>query len=792
MVKDLAAAVRSLRRAPAFAGLVVFTLALGIGATTAMFSVVDAVLLNPLPFPNGDRLSGIRTVTAPQGARASGGAFALVQALRERTEIFAAVESWQFGSANVTGGGDPEIVTAPAISPGLLTTLGARPLLGRTFTAEDAASGNAVMLSERFWASRFGSDPLIVGRDITVDDRPYRVVGVLPTQFRFPMDSVELWRPIDLSPLAKPVSMQVVVLRQSGLSAAEADSRLQGLTAGLRDRGVITKDQSVVTDLMPQQRHERGTAQALYLMFGAVSLVLIVACVNVTNLLLVRSSARQGELSLMTALGASRGQLVRGILGEIVVLASAGCLAGLLLAQSLLDLMVSAAPPQLRFLTAANTQLDWRALLFAVVIASATCLVVGLLPAWRASRADAIDALKQRALGVIGSRDDWWQGALVASQLALVLVLLTGSVLLLRSFTRLVQVDPGFEVNRTAVLTLQLPAQRYGQPGQGLAFMQELERRMEGLPGVAATITGGLPPTGGGFYSAVTPVSDRGERLELEYLPYTNVAPDYFSTVGMTVRQGRNFEPGGPSDVVIVNDEMARRLFGDAPAVGRRIQIQSDLPWWTIIGVVSDVKMMGPADEMGGMEFYRPFASSTRNAYYALAVRTPGDPADLLPLLKQKVWEMDPRQPIAEAETMAARMDDAVVRPQFLMRLAMAFAATSTLLAAVGVYGVAAYWVSRRNRELAIRVALGASRAQVINMVMARSVRLAAVGCLAGVGLALWGAKAIESMLFQVDARDPLTLTAVTAMLGLLALLASTLPAVKASRVDPMSVLRAE
>lgn len=643
-MRDLAAALRSLRRAPAFAGLVVLTLALGIGATTAMFSVVDSVLLNPLPFPNGDRLSGIRTTTAPGGLRRPAGAFAVVQALRERTEIFSAVEGYGFGSANVTGGGEPTIVTGPFISPGLLVALGAQPLFGRLFTAEEAATGGVVLLSERFWASRFGSDAAMVGREIIVDDRPHRVVGILPQQFRFPEGTIELWRPLDLGPTGKPVPVNAVAIRRAGVSVAEADDRLQALTADLRARGVMTKDQSVSTDLLTQQRQERGTKQSLSLMFGAVALVLLVACVNVTNLLLVRSSARQGELSLMSALGASRGQLVRGILAESVVLAFAGCLLGLLLAQALLSLMVGTAPPQLRFLTNANAELNWRALAFAAAAASATCLVVGVLPVWRTSRVDAIDAIKQRALSMSGSRDDWWQGILVAGQLAFVLVLLAGSGLLLRSFTRLVQVDPGFEVDQTAVLALQLSAQRYGEPGQGLAFMQELERRVEATAGVAATISGGVPPTGGGFHIEPALEAEGFARVDTGELPTQAVAPDYFETMGITIREGRSFERGDLGDVVIVNDVMARRLWGDASPIGRRFRLDAD-PWWTVVGVAGDVKAMGPSDPMGeGMEIYRPLLDTSRSAFFAMVVRANGDPARLLPSLKQRVWEIDPKQ----------------------------------------------------------------------------------------------------------------------------------------------------
>lgn len=793
-MRDLAAALRSLRRAPAFAGLVVLTLALGIGATTAMFSVVDSVLLHPLPFPNADRLSEIWRVTAPAGSRRPGGTVAIIQALREQTGIFSAVEGYQYGSANLTGGGDPLLMTAPSISPGLLSALGPQPLLGRLFTQEDAAAGGAVMLDERLWVSRFGSDPAIVGREITVDDRPHRVVGVLSSRFRFPIGDIEIWRPLDVSSTAKPVPLQVVAIRRAGVSTAVADDRLQALTSSLRERGAITKDQSLATDGVQLHRLGRQNGQSLYLMLGAVALVLLVACVNVTNLLLVRSSVRHGELALMTALGASRGKLVRAVLAESLVLAFAGCLLGVLLARGLLSLILGLAPPQLSFLGAATTELDWRALAFAIAVGSATCVLFGLLPAWRTARVDAIDALKQRAQGVVGSRDDWWQGALVAGQLALVLVLLAGSGLMLRSFTRLLEVDPGFEVDRAAVITLQLSRNRYGAPGAGLAFAQELERKIEGA-GVEATITAGVPPSGGGFHFGVKPEAEGAAPMDLGELelPYQTVAPDYFRTMGIQIRQGRAFEPGDPADMVIVNDLLARRMWGDISPIGRRLRLDADGPWWTVVGVAADVKSMGPSDPMGeGMEFYQPFPNDTRNGFFALVVRAPGDPAALLSLLKQRVWELDPKQPVYEAETMSQRMGEAVARPRFFLNLASAFAVTATLLAAIGVYGVAAYWVSRRRRELAIRVALGATREQVMSMVVGRSARLAAAGCLAGLGLALWGARAIESMLFQVDARDPMTFLAVTGVLGLLALVAAAGPALQASRVDPMSVLRAE
>ena len=398
MFKAVALAARNLRRAPAFTALVVLTLALGIGATTAMFSVVDAVLINPLPFPNSERFGQIWTVPE-KGSRYPSGSTALLNALHRQTDLFTAVGAYQFGSANLTGNGEPEILGAPQLSPSLLTILGVRPILGRWFTDDEAATGTVVLIGERFWRSHFGGDSAI--RD------------------------------------------------------------------HLRASALIRRTDAITVDDLAFVRPSLQLRRYLYMLFVAVGLVLLVACVNVMNLLLVRGSARRAELALMSSLGASRGRLVRDVFLETVALAAGGCVAGIALARGLLTLIVAVAPRQMLFLGKASSQLDGRALTFAMTLAIATCAVFGLLPAWRAGRIDAIDALKQRAQGLAGAADEWWQGGLVAAQLALVLVLLTGSGLLMRSFGKLVAVDPGFDVDYLAVVDLQLPRNRYGSPGAG-------------------------------------------------------------------------------------------------------------------------------------------------------------------------------------------------------------------------------------------------------------------------------------------------------------------------------------
>ena len=794
MAKAFGAAIRNLRRAPAFTGLVVLTLALGIGATTAMFSVVDAVLINPLPFPNSDRFAEIGTVVDMGRVATTRSTTATLRALRRETGLFTSVEGYTFGTVNVTGGGDPDIVAAPLVTPGLLTMLGVRPELGRSFNEEDTTTGRVVLISHSLWSARYGSDPELVGRDITVDDEPHRVIGVMPPHFRFPESNVRIWRPLNLAPTEKPSRVVIIGVRRPELTAAQVNDRLKALAPELRASGAIGKTESLSADVLVQQRFGRQSSQPLYLVFGAVWLMLLVACVNVMNLLLARASSRAAELALMSALGSSTGGLVRSVLIESVLLGAAGCVAGLVLAKGLLQVILSAAPPNFNILSSATSELDVRAMAFAAAIALATCIVFGLVPAWRAGRVDAIDVLKQRASSV-SARDDWWQGALVAAQLSLVLVLLAGTGLLLRSFDRLVRVDPGFEVDELAVLELQLPPHRYGAPGATLAFMQELEQKVEARAGVRATLSGGAPPTGGGFSFNIQPEAEGGLPVDFSKitLPFASVSPDYFETMGIAILAGRTFVPDDGRDAVIVNDIMARRFWGEASPVGRRIRIDANRPWQTVVGVAGDVKQMGPSDPMGeGMEFYQLIPRDTRNAFYAFIIRTTGDRTATLAAARQSVWEIDPKLPIVEIASMDARIGESIARPRFYLTLSSAFAATGALLAAIGVYGISAYWVARRRREIAIRIALGASVEKVMGLVIGRSVKLAVAGTIAGLAMAIAGTRLIESMLFQVSGRDPLTLTTVTLLLVAVVIVGCAGPAFRAARIDPMTILRAE
>ena len=496
----------------------------------------------------------------------------------------------------------------------------------------------------------------------------------------------------------------------------------------------------------------------------------------------------------MSALGASTTGLIRDVMVESLALAIAGCVSGIALARVLLSLILAAAPRQMLFLGSLTSQLDQRALGFAMTIAIVTCLVFGVLPAWRAARIDAIDALKQRAHNMIGASDEWWQSALVTAQLALVLVLLAGSGLLMRSFGKLMAVDPGFDADHLAVVDVQLPRNRYGTPGAGLAFMRELERTVEDT-GLRAVITGGSPPRGGGIWFDVKAAIDDGRTIDLgtEELSFSDVEPDYFSIMGIPMVDGRIFGRDDPADAVIINTLLAKRFFGDSSPIGRRFRLDERQPWLTVVGVAADVSQSGPNESLDNrMEFYQPFEAATENAYFSFVVRAPEANAAVLQMVKQKLWELDSKLPVVSASTMPDRLGESIAGPRFFMTLSSAFAATGALLGAIGVYGVSAYWVTRRRREIAIRIALGASGQSVMRMVISRSLRLAAVGAFGGIALAAAGTQLIESMLFETTGRDPVTFSGVTVLLVVLVVLGCLVPALKAARVDPMTTLRAE
>ena len=793
MTKAFGAAIRNLRRAPAFTALVVLTLALGIGATTAMFSVVDAVLLRPLPYPNAGRFSQIWMKIA--GDTFPGVPETVIARFRAELADIADVEGYQMGASTITGGKEPEIVGAPGISPRMLTLVGATPHLGRLFTDEDATSASpVVIISYRAWTTMFGSDPAIVGRQIEIDDRPHTVIGVMSPRMRFPEANAAIWRPINLAP-SSPTRRRVmpIVVRHSGVTRDQLDARLAAISSEFVEAKLLPAGQSIYADILLQERAGQRSERSFWLMFGAVVIVLLVACVNVSNLLLARASHHHGEFAVRSALGASRARLVGMSLTESLILVTAGGAAGVVVARVLLSVLLEILPPQLTFLTANGSELDLRVLTFAVVTSLATCLVAGLLPMWRASRVDPLDAIKQNSRTVAG-RDQWWQATLITAQLSLVLVLLAGAGLLMRSFIKLSSVDTGFQPEGLSVVTVELPTRRYDQGGLALQFVEQVEQRLEAMGDMQVTIASGAPLTQPAMSFGNTPEAEDGKRIEFstEIMPWSVVAPDYFQTVGIPMLLGRTFEAGDGEDAIVINNRLATTFWGDASPLGKHFRLGEKHPRRTVIGVVADVRQGGLDDPYRhGMEFYIPQSRKQGGGHFAVLIRSSRDPDAVMNTAKQLLWSLDPKLPV-DAMPMRQELAESLYRQRFFLRLSVAFTLIATSLAMVGVYGAFAYWVERRRRELAIRMAIGAAPAALVKAIVGKCLRLTAAGVLIGAAIALGGARVLESMLFDVDPRDPITLALVVLSLVAAATVSCLVPALRASRIDPMTTLRAE
>ena len=791
MLKTLTSAARTLFRARAFTALVVITLGLGIGATTAMFSIVDATLLTPLPFPHADRVVELWNYFHEGASREPSSPSALIAAVRAEDRLFESVSAYQFGSGTLTGGDEPEMVSFAGLAPDIFTIFPAAPIAGRLFAQADVGS-DAILISERLWRKHFGGDTGVLDRVVTIDDVSRRIIGVLPSRFNFPDSSYDVWQPIDVVSRDLRARVMLVALHRPGVTAAQIDERLTVLSSALFEAGALPKGQYLRRQTPIQVQYGRSSARSLYLMLGAVSVLLLVACVNVSNLLLVRASSEHGRLALMAAIGASRSRLLGDAVAQSLMLAAAGGGLGLWLATVFLRLILAVTPEQLLSTSRASADLDVRATVFAMALSFTTCLVFGLLPAWRASRIDPLDALKRDSRSAVGDR---WHGALVSLQIALVVVLLAGAGLLLRSFLKLNAVDLGFSPDGLASLYVQLTSPRYAAPGAGLQVMRDVESRIETTLGMSATIVTSTPIRPGGAYANVHAEAEgiRASIAALSILPSASVSPDFFEVFKIPLIAGRTFEPADGEFAVIVNELLARRLWRDASPIGRRFRVDTMMPWLTVVGVAKDVKTTGPADQIGeGIEIYQPLVDGRRYNFLTVAVAAGSRAESVLPQMKRILWDVEPHVPILRAHTLNDQLSDIIARPRFILTLAGAFTICAVLIAAVGVYGVSSYWVTRRRRELAIRMAIGASPNRLVWSVLRRSLVLAAIGIVAGLAMAFTGARVMTTLLFATDPRDPLTLVGVTVLLGAIALIACAGPALRASRVDPMTTLRAE
>ncbi len=796
LLQDLRYATRTLLKSPGFTIVAVLTLALGIGANSAIFSVVNAVLLRPLPYAEPDRL-----VAASPGLM-------LGEYLLARTEpqSFQQVALYRPDvGLNLSHGGNPERLTGAYASTNLFATLGVQPLLGRTPVPGEDQPGQAqvVVLSHGLWQQRFGADPGVIGREIRIDGEPRVVIGVMRPGFHFPSAGTQLWIPFVLDPGAVVALWgggggQVVARLKPGVTHAQAQAEMRALGPRFREANRLwTPDEDYRSDtqVVPLREHMVGDVRTrLLVVLGAVGCVLLIACANVTNLLLARASARQREVALRTALGAGRGRLVRQLLTESVLLAAVSGVVGLLLAYWGVNLLVASLPADTPRL--AEIGINGWVLAFTLGISLLTGLIFGLFPALRASRPDLQASLKAsgRAAG-IGSRERRLSSVLVASEVALAVVLVIGAGLLVRSFWELLQVDPGFRAGNAVSARITPPDVRYGDAAQQRSFYRELLQRVEALPGVrSAEAVNELPLVGGVASFA----------FEVEGVPYVTgaaptagdrkVTPGYVRAMAIPLLQGRALTEAdreGAPEVALVNQTMAREFWPGESPVGKRFKpVWWRDKWLTVVGVVGDVKHDGLASE-ARPEIYRPFVQEPTSAM-TLVVHTTSSPRALATNLRAAVAAVDPEVPISDIRTADQLISASVAIPRFTMLLLAGFAAVALLLGAVGIYGVISYAVSRRTQEIGVRMALGARAGDVLGMVVRQGVGVALIGTVIGLVAAFAATRVLASLLFGVSTTDPLIFAAVPLLLVGVALLASYLPARRAARVDPMIALRAE
>jgi predicted permease len=804
LLQDLRYGVRALRTQPGFTLAAVIVIALGIGANTAIFSVVNTVLLRPLPYPQPDELVMVWESAPKLGFPHNDVAPANFLDWRNQNKVFRHLAAFGGHSVSLTGRGEPERVEGARVSANLFPLLGVAPALGRAFTEDEDRDGaaNVIVLSYGLWQRRFGGDSGIVGQSLTLNARPYTVVGVMPAHFRFPSREQEFWLPMAFEPGEAAGRgdhyLSVVARLKPGVTIKQAQAEMDAIAARLQQQYPRTNtDQGVA--LVPLHEEFAGAMRKpLLVLLGVVGFVLLIACANVTNLLLARATARRQELTIRAALGASRLRLMRQLLTESLLLAITGGVIGTLLASWGVGLLETLVPDSLA--QARGIVIDVRVLGFAVAVSLLTGVVFGLLPALQVSRPNLSEALKEGGRGG-GEPRGRVRSLLVVTEIALSLVLLAGAGLLIKSFHRLTNVDPGFQPNNALTLRMQLSGEKYGDPVKRRAFYDQMLQQVQSLPGVqAAGVITQLPLTTQGLSFSF---SLEGQApLPAANLPqavFRVVSPDYFSALGIPLLGGRSFTPQDTADapaVAVINHTMAERFWPGQEALGKRFKIgasDSPNPWMTVVGVVGDVRQTS-LEQALKPELYvshwqdRRFFAIPRD----LVIRTAGDPLNLTAAVRAEIWKLDKDLPLYRVRTMEQIVAQAVAGQRFNMLLLALFAALALVLATVGIYGVMSYATAQRRHEIGIRMALGANARDVFRLVLGQGLLLTGSGVALGLMGALALTRLMKGLLFNVTASDPLTFAAVTLLLMVVALLACWIPARRAARVDPLVALRCE
>jgi putative ABC transport system permease protein len=801
MINDLRFAFRQLFKSPAFSIVAIFTLALGIAANTAIFSVVDSVLLHPLPYPEPDRIVTVSQTVRSTGVSTEDASPANFLDWENQNSVFSSMACWSGWQASLAGGDEPERIRAAMASSQFFSLFGVNPLLGRTFGPNDAKPGNdhVVVLSHELWSRRFGADRNLIGHDLLLDGEKFTVIGVMPPGFS-PEDYGQLWVPspwdVPRHPLApnddpRPMRdrsyLDVWGRLKPGVTLAQAQAEMSAIAARL-ERQYPNADQDTGVALVPLHEKMVGEIRPMLLiLLGAVSLVLLIACANVANLLLARAAARSREIAIRTALGASRPRLVRQLLTESTVLALLGGTLGMVLALWALPILLSLSPPEIGEVN--HVGLNGQVLAFSLLVSLATGALFGLAPAFFASRSNPNESLREGERGSSLGRNSA-RSMLIAVEFALSLVLLVGAGLMMKSFVRLTKVDPGFNPEHLLIFNVGLPSS--AEPTRQVAFYEQVVERLRAVPGVKAAGAVSRLPLAGGNSTRSFNVPGNTQSYSADIRVCT---PDYFQTLAIPLLKGRNFNGHDSSNslpVAIINQAAAANAFPGQDPIGKfvtnfgphdlRIQI---------VGVVGNVRHV-TLERAARPEIYTPLAqSSWPSMFVALRSALP-NPLTLIPSAQSAVWSIDRNVPLANPRTMQDVLAHSVLRRRFAMLLLSIFAGLATVLAAIGLYGVISYAVAQRTKEIGIRMALGGQRADMLRMILRQSLTLVLIGLIIGLPIALAVTRLLGTMLYNVSAADLATYLLVIVVLVTAALVASVVPAFRATKVDPVVALRYE
>src|SRR5919106_2503421 len=814
-MNDLRFALRQLVKSPGFTAVAILTLALGIGACTAVFSLVNALLVRPLPYKAPQELVLLWEKFSGQGLTQIPVSAPEYLDYEKQTRSFTGIAAFDYVNLNLTGGEIPERIQGAVVTPNLFSLLGVAPVNGRVFTSEEFGEGRdgVVILSARLWQRRFNSEPNLIGKQIALNGRSFTVVGIMPAKFQFPLPlfgiqggtfagPVDIWKPIaftkDELGSRGSRSYGVIGRLKKGISSAQAQAEIDTIHANWLKQFPNNYNPDVRFGGALYPLHEQvvgGMRTALFILLSAVGVVLLIVCANLTTMLLARAGAREREFAIRVALGASRLQLLRQVLCESVLLALIGGGTGALLAMWALDLLRAIGTQTVPRLSEAN--LDGRVLLVMLIVSIGTGILFGIIPALASGNPELTEALKEGGRGATtGAPRNRFRNALVIAEVAMALVLLVSAGLLVKSFVRLQDVPPGFNPKNVLTAELSLPLLKYPRGKPVIDFYAEVIRRIRAIPGVeSAGLTSILPLSGSNSDNSFH-IEGRSE-MQTKVYPDEEVrviTPDYFRVLQVPLMEGRFFTEADTADapgVVIANQVMAKKYWPGEDALGKRINFGDADPqkikWFTIVGIVSNVHHQG-LDIDPKPEFYLPHPQRPYRGMI-LAVRSAQDPRSVIATLRKEIQAIDPEQPLANVRTLEIVASESIAPRRLSVFLLGAFASIAMLLAAVGIYGVISYLVVQRTHEIGVRMALGAQRGHVLLLVIRHALRLVLIGTAIGLAIAFVSSRALQAMLYKVGAFDVPTFAGVTFALVTVALLASYIPALRATRADPMIAL---